>query len=112
MEASRNGEVSMREVLAGIRESNRWLRVLAQPVLAQALRAALRKPEERRVYQESDGRQVREVSASAGVSYGTVVNYWKRWAKLGLVEETSVQGRFARIVDLEDVGIEVEGSHA
>ena len=111
-DATKSKPTSLDEVLDAIRESNKWLRVLAQPVLSEALRIALKKPEERRVYQASDGRQVREVSQSSGVSFGTVVNYWKRWAKLGLVQETEVSGRFERLVDLRDLGMDVEAHDA
>ena len=96
------------ELLKAVRESNKWLRILALPALKTGLEAALKKPEERRVYQASDGRTIREVHEAAGVSYGTVVNYWRRWAKTGLVQETNVSGRYERLVDLADVGVEVE----
>ena len=100
--------VVLKDLLAATREGNKWLKVLALPALKVSLQGALKKPEERRVYQVSDGRTVREVHEAAGVSFGTVVNYWKRWAKAGLVQETSVDGRYERLIDLTDIGIEVE----
>src|SRR3954452_21736027 len=100
-------EATLRDVLSAIDESNRWLRVLPLPSLRASLTEALKKPDERRVYQESDGRSVREGHEAAGVGFGTVVNYWKRWAKAGLVRETKTKGRYEKLVDLGDIGMEV-----
>ncbi len=94
------------ELLEAARETNRWLRILALPALRERLAAELTKPGLRRVYQESDGRQIREVAASAKVALGTVHRYWQAWAAQGLVEPTQVAGRFRKIVDLRDVGLE------
>jgi len=102
------GDELMREMIAGQEETNRWLRVLAWPVLAEALRNALGTPEEMRVYQESDGRTSRDVGAASGVSHTTVHNYWRRWARAGLVERAGVEGRYRHLVELGDVGIEIE----
>jgi hypothetical protein len=102
------GEELIREIIAAQRETNRWLRVLAWPVLAEVLRKTLRTPEEMRVYRESDGRTSRDVGAASGVSHTTVHNYWRRWAPAGIVEPAGVEGRYRHLVDLADVGIEVE----
>ena len=105
-------EELLQELIAEQRDTNRWLRVLALPVLTEALRNSLRNAGERRVYQESDGRTSREVGRSAGVGHVTVIRYWGRWARVGIVEEVpDAQGRYKRLVDLDDVGIELdEGS--
>jgi len=88
-------------------ETNRWLKVIALPALAQALENALQTPEEKRVYEASDGRTSREVGQDAGMSHVTVLRHWKRWAGAGLVEQVAA-GRYARLVSLGDVGIETE----
>lgn len=104
-------EELLQELIESQRETNRWLRVLALPVLTEALRNSLRNARERRVYQESDGRTSREVGESADVSHVTVIGYWGRWARVGIVEEVpDAEGRYRRLVDLGDVGIEVEES--
>ena len=95
------------ELLAEIRQSNRWLRILALPTLREQLEAELSKPELKRIYDESDGRQIREVATAAKVGFGTVQRRWQDWAAKGLVEPTETSGRFRKIVDLKDVGLEV-----
>jgi hypothetical protein len=102
------GEELIREIIAAQRETNRWLRMLAWPALSEALRAALRTSEEMRVYRESDGRGLRDVGAAAGVSHTTVHNYWRRWARAGLVEPTGVEGRYRHLVDPADVGVQIQ----
>ncbi len=89
------------KVLEQLHEANRWLRILALPPLLASLGNALTSNEARKVYQSSDGRTSREVGREAGVSHTTVQSYWRRWAKLGLVEQVA-QGRFARLVELPE----------
>jgi predicted Zn-dependent protease len=105
---SESHKATLDDLIVAVQETNKWLKILARPALKAGLEASLQKPEERRVYQASDGRSIREVNESAGVSYGTVVNYWSRWARAGLVQETNVKGRYERLVDLGDIGIQVE----
>ena len=100
-------EQLLEQLIACQRETNRWLKVMALPALAQALTGALKTPEEKRLYQASDGRTCRDVGKEAGVSHPTVLRHWNRWAAGGLVEQVA-PGRYARLVDLDDVGIEVE----
>ena len=49
------------DLLSELQEMNTWLRVMALPTLKASLLEVLKKPEARRVYQASDGRQIREV---------------------------------------------------
>jgi hypothetical protein len=98
----------LRQLLEAVNESNKWLRIIALPTVRSSLETALNTSDARKVYQASDGRQIRDVAKAAGVGYGTVHRYWSKWAKSGLVQETAVRGRFERLIDLEDVGIEVE----
>lgn len=102
-------EELLQELIESQRETNRWLRVLALPALTEALSNSLRNERERRVYQESDGRTSREVGNSVGTSHVTVIGYWGRWATAGIVEQVpGAEGRYRRLVNLSDVGIEVE----
>jgi len=94
------------ELLKEAKEANRWLRVLALPTLREKLSAELKKPDLKRLYQESDGRQIREVATAAKVGFGTVQRYWQAWAAQGLLEPTEVPGRFRKIVDLKDLALE------
>ena len=47
----------------------------------------------------------REIAKLAGLkSNATVAAYWKRWSKLGIVEESAqYKGRYIRICSLEEV---------
>jgi hypothetical protein len=102
-------EELLQDLIQCQRETNRWLRVLALPVLGEALRSALRTVRERRIYQESDGRTSRDVGAASDVTHPTVLAYWARWVRAGLVDEVpGAEGRYRRLVDLSDVGISME----
>jgi hypothetical protein len=93
------------ELLAAIQDSNKWLRLLVLPSLRTRLLAELKTPEDHSIYQESDGRSIREVAASAGVGFATVQGRWQEWAKKDMLEKTETPGRFRRIVDLRELGM-------
>jgi len=62
------------------------------------------------IYHYSDGKGSREVATLAGLkSHKTVLNYWKKWAILGIVEPLKVQRgiRYKRSFSLSDFGIEI-----
>jgi hypothetical protein len=94
------------ELLEETRNVTKWLRILALPTLRSALQAELTKPELARVYQQSDGRDIRQVCKAAGVSFGTVQRYWQEWAAKGLLEPADRKGRYQRIITLREVGLE------
>ena len=94
------------EILKEIRETNKWLRVIATPELRQRLSNEISTPEEYRVYQASQGGSTREVAAQAKVGVATVHAMWARWSAAGILEETTTSGRYVRLVDLKTLGIE------
>lgn len=94
------------DVVRELETANKWLRILAAPALRGALVDELRKPELARIYQESDGRDIRQVCTAAGVGFGTVQRYWQDWAGKGLMEPADRKGRYRKIVDLKEVGLE------
>ena len=94
------------EMLAQAKETNRWLRILALPALREKLIAELNKPELKRLYQASDGRSMRDAASAAKVGLGTVQRHWQQWAAQGLLEPTGVSGRFQKMIDLKEVGLE------
>ena len=94
------------DLLKAVGETNRWLRIMALPVLREKLEAELDKPELRRIYQQSDGRPIRDVGKAAGVSHTTVQRHWQAWAAQALMEPTGVSGRYRKIIDLKEVGLE------
>jgi len=75
-------------------------------ILTQTLKTDL----EMLIYELSNGeRSAREVATLAGVkSHVTILNYWRKWSKLGIVEPSEKRkGRFRRICSLEEVGLTV-----
>ena len=94
------------EMLNELKVMNRWLRILAIPTLREKLVAEVGSAEMKRVYQASDGSSIREVAKAAGVGKTTVQRQWQAWAAHGLVEPSGVEGRFQKIVDLKEVGVE------
>ena len=62
------------------------------------------------VYHLSDGKNTRETIAKLTiVSTQTVSNWWKSWAKIGVIELKSVQGgeRGSKVFELEDFDIPI-----
>lgn len=91
----------LEEIRDELRQANRWLRILATPLIAERLKTILSKEDEWQVYRASDGRAREQVAQSSGVSHQTVSNYWKAWAPLRIVEETETKGRFRRVFDVD-----------
>jgi CRP-like cAMP-binding protein len=95
-------------VLEELREANRWLRLLATPLLRDRLTEVLVSDNDRKIYQASTGGSQTEVATASGVSQPTVSAAWKKWAAVGIVQRTKTEGRFTRLVDLESFGISVD----
>lgn len=90
-----------------LRELLKWLRFENLPRLKEVLEAELEDPRKKLAYEATDGtRALREIQEASGVPARTVLDWWRRWYNLGIVEESGVRkGRMGRIVSLEDVGI-------
>ena len=102
-----------RETLEDIREILleilTWSRLQGMQQLGTVLRETFQRDAEKIIYQNSDGRDSRELAKISGVSHVTVINYWKKWAALGLVVPIRVRGgeRYKRIFSPADFGIEL-----
>lgn len=90
------------EVRDELRQVNHWLKILATPLVSEKLRSVLKRDDEWRVYQASDGSAREQVAKAASVSHGTVSNYWKLWAKSGIVRETETKGRYQKLFDIDE----------
>jgi len=91
-----------------LREILKWTRFTAMKEVKDTLSAALDTPQKKQIYQLSDGEKSGiEISKAVGTSHTTVHNYWKAWAKVGIVEPLRARGgdRYKRSFDLEDFGI-------
>ncbi len=67
-------------------------------------------PQKIRAYHFSDGRGSKEVASLAGLkSHTTILDWWAKWAPLGIVEPIRVRRgeRYRRIFSLEALGIEI-----
>jgi len=102
-------EEALREIASTLKELLRWSRFSGMQQLKNVLSQNLKNDTEMLVYELSDGsRGARDVAAATGVSHQTVLNYWKKWSKIGIAEpSSSFQGRYQRICSLEEVGLEV-----
>lgn len=88
----------------------KWTRFAGLQQLHTILNQNLTTDAEMLIFELSDGEHTtREVARLAGIgSNATVAGYWKRWSKLGIVEQSQKrQGRFQRICSLEEVGLTV-----
>lgn len=92
-----------------LEEILKWIRFEGIQGGRATLIGLLKTDVEKLVYENSDGRTSREIAEIVGVSHGTVVNYWKKWAGHGIVEEVKARGgtRYQRILSLSNFGIEV-----
>jgi len=95
--------------LAVLRDILKWIRVTSIPSVKKLLVETLDDDKSKLAYHHSDGRSSRDVAKTAGCSQATVVSYWKRWSRNGLVEPIGVQrgDRYKKIFELEDFGIVV-----
>lgn len=93
-----------------LREILKWIRFAGMKEVKAALSTALDTDQKKLVYQLSDGKaSSSEIAKVGGVSDWTVRNWWKIWAKTGIVEPLKAgRGeRYMRSFDLEDFGIDV-----
>lgn len=94
------------EILQVLRQIEGWLKVISIPKVKELLESTLQTPEERKVYHYSDGRSQNEIANLVKVSQPTVSNYWKKWAKLGIIQQSkSYKGRYEKSFLLEDFNI-------
>lgn len=60
------------------------------------------------IYHLSDGKSSPEIAKIVNVTSQTIRNYWKKWAKKGIMEiHPDYKRRYRKIFSLEEVGIEV-----
>ena len=102
-------EETFREIASTLKELLKWSRFSGMQQLRNVLSQNLKNDSEMLIYELSDGsRGARDVAGAVGVSHQTVLNYLKKWNKVGIVEPSpNFQGRYQRICSLEEVGLEV-----
>jgi len=102
-------EQTLKEIASTLKELLKWSRFAGMQQLRNVLSQNLRNNTEMLIYELSDGaRGARDVAGAVGISHPTVLAYWKKWSKVGIVEPSpSFQGRYQRICSLEEVGLEM-----
>jgi hypothetical protein len=101
---------TLKEIASTLHEMLKWTKFSGMQQLKTILQANLKTETEMLVYELSDGvRGTREVARLAGIaSKTTVLNYWKKWSKVGIVMAVQgEEGRYQRICSLEEVGLTV-----
>lgn len=95
------------KVVTVLEEILRWIKVTSIPYVRQLLDSL--PPEEKIAYHHSDGRSSREVAKAVNVHFTTVVQWWKKWYTLGIVEAMRVRRgvRYRRVFSLKDFEIEI-----
>lgn len=103
-----SGESGMlgEQAVAELREQTKWLRFLGLRALGPVLETALRNDRERLAYEMSDGRSSNAIGAAVGVSGRSILNWWTRWAAVGIAIEQE-GGRIVRLASLSQLGIPV-----
>ena len=93
-----------------LEELVKWTKILAAPTVRGWLEPILATTEERKAYQASVGATRHEVALAAGVSDGTVSNYWNRWKQANppIVQEGARKGRVERLYDLAEMNLPIE----
>ena len=106
-------ERMMEDILEHERHLLRLVRFLAHRQALLLIEENLTKPIERRVYELSDGmRSSRDIekAVSKTVTQRTVVTWWQKWRRLGLVEQSPIySGRMRQLMPLAELGLTIEG---
>ncbi len=106
-------ERMMEDILEHERQLLRLVRFLAHRQALLLVEENLTKPIERRVYELSDGmRSSRDIekAVSKAVTQRTVVTWWQKWRRLGLVEQSPIySGRMRQLMPLAELGLTIEG---
>ena len=88
----------------------KWTKFQGWQSLKNVLLSTLNDDISKLVYHCSDGSSSREIAELTPISHVTVVNYWRKWAKIGIVEPIKVPGGgvgYRKMFSLEAFGIEV-----
>jgi hypothetical protein len=98
------------EIVTLLEELARWARFQGIQQAKQVLKGLLEDPEKgdtpKSIYHFSDGRSSEEIGKAVGVSSQTVRNYWRSWFTSGVVVPSRhYRGRFAKVFNLEDLGM-------
>jgi len=92
-----------------LEELLKWTKVTAVPKVGEVLAACLPTDQAKLAYYYSDGRSSREVAQASRCAQSSIVGYWKKWSRNGIVQPVAVQrgDRYKKVFDPIDFGIEI-----
>jgi len=90
-----------------LQEILKWTRFANISKLKEILVNELDTDEKKLAYENSDGENtVKELVTLSGAPYGTIVTWWPRWYRMGIMAESQTRkGRMKKIIALSDIGI-------
>ena len=96
-------------IIEVLEELLKWTKVTSIPKVGEVLAASLPTEQAKLAYFYSDGRSSREVAQASGCAQSSIVGYWKKWSRNGIVQPVAVQrgDRYKKVFDLTDFGIEI-----
>ena len=96
-------------IIEVLEELLKWTKVTAIPTVGEVLAASLPTDQAKLAYFYSDGRSSREVAQASGCAPSSIVTYWKKWSRNGIVKPVAVQrgDRYKKVFDPTDFGIEI-----
>jgi hypothetical protein len=98
----------MNETNALLAELVKWTKVTSYENVKRTLESALVTPEQRMVYNLSDGsRTGLQIAKESGVNNAKVSTLQSRWAKMGLLVKND--GAYHKQFELDDFDIEIGG---
>ena len=102
-------EDKMDQIIKLLNEILQWIKFSEFKNVKEILLNALEDDMSKLIYHLSDGKTSRQIAKKLPVTHTTVVNYWKRWAEIGIMEPVSARGgtRYKKIFSLEYFGIEI-----
>ncbi len=91
-----------------LRELVSVYKLVNKPIVVQRLEEELSDPKQKLIYELSNGeRSTREIAEIVGkISHSTIANYWKQWAKKGVMIPAEREGRHKYAVDLKEYGLD------
>jgi len=108
MKVDENKDIN-EKILGVLKEILKWTKFQAWSRVKETLLAELQDKRSVLTYHLSNGKSSREIAKKVGITHPTVLNYWKKWSRIPIVEPIVVKGkvRYRKMFELEDFGIEI-----
>ncbi len=109
---NRATERMLENILEHERQLSRSVRFLVYRQMLLLIEENLTKPIHRWVYELTDGvRSLMDIEKAVdkAVSHRAILDWWWKWRRLGLVEESPVyRGRMRHLINLDELGIDIK----